>query len=190
MARNYCVHPPGITMRTVLILAAAAAFSGPAAAADYEWGCKILLCLGAPSDPECAPDIRKLHRQLARGKPFPSCTFEGSDETFAKLVRDAYDLCPEGTAPVTGLVALSSEPRRYASSDPGYRRESEGASGWGPRACVGPAVSSYELPPADDSGESAGEVTVYDWIEWQQPNASTRAIDLYIEQRLHSRTRF
>jgi len=49
------------------------ALSMPASAVD---GCLVLLCLAAPSwraIPQCVPPITDVLRDLARGRPFPTC---------------------------------------------------------------------------------------------------------------------
>ena len=50
----------------------------PARAVD---GCRALLCLAAPdwrAIPECVPTIRQLMRDLAKGRPFPTCQMAGA----------------------------------------------------------------------------------------------------------------
>lgn len=48
---------------------------------DDEWACKVAMCMANPGGPtefaECVDPIRKLRRQLAKGKPFPVCRFLG-----------------------------------------------------------------------------------------------------------------
>ena len=81
---------------TTLLLAFAALFgaSTPASAVD---GCKVLLCLAAPSwrsIPECVPTIRQLHRDLARGKPFPVCSMAGAGNSANNTWATAPGYCP------------------------------------------------------------------------------------------------
>jgi hypothetical protein len=49
--------------------------------ADDEWACKVAMCMANPGGPtefaECVDPIRKLRRQLAKGKPYPVCRFLG-----------------------------------------------------------------------------------------------------------------
>ncbi|RZI40374.1 hypothetical protein EGT07_23820 [Herbaspirillum sp. HC18] len=51
----------------------------PQLALADDWGCEVLLCLANPAGPtavaECKPPIQKLWKALAKGKPFPTCTF-------------------------------------------------------------------------------------------------------------------
>ncbi|API61328.1 hypothetical protein ACFSUK_02550 [Sphingobium scionense] len=57
----------------------------PAPALASDFGCQVLLCLSNPGGPtqyqQCVPPISKLWRQLALGKPFPSCTAGGVVKT-------------------------------------------------------------------------------------------------------------
>ena len=76
------------------LLAALAGFTVPAHAVD---GCKVLLCLAAPSwrsIPECVPTIRQLHRDLAKGKPFPSCAMAGAGNSANNAWASAPSYCP------------------------------------------------------------------------------------------------
>ena len=66
----------------------------PAKALD---GCKVLLCLAAPSwrsIPECVPTINQLHRDLARGKPFPTCSMAGAGNSANNAWASAPTNCP------------------------------------------------------------------------------------------------
>lgn len=68
--------------------------STPARALD---GCKVLLCLAAPSwrsIPECVPTIKQLHRNLARGKPFPVCSMAGAGNSANNTWARAPSYCP------------------------------------------------------------------------------------------------
>ena len=76
------------------LLAALAGFTVPAHAVD---GCKVLLCLAAPSwrsIPECVPTINQLHRDLARGKPFPACSMAGAGNSANNAWASAPTNCP------------------------------------------------------------------------------------------------
>lgn len=171
-----------------LALAATPLVYSPPAAADegYQWGCKILLCLGGPSAGDCPSELRKLYRDLARGKPFPPCTMTGAPGTYAKRVHNPYDPCPDGTRPVLGLVAEASRPSAYRLSTDEYQLESEGVSGFKPLACAGEKVRSYDIASGDAGSQ---RVTVYESITWMAPQ-SPRAIDLYVDGELFSRTRY
>jgi hypothetical protein len=73
------------------LLAAAAM---PARAVD---GCLVLLCLAAPSwraIPQCVSPVRQLFRDLARGKPFPTCAMSGSGNSASHSWASAPSNCP------------------------------------------------------------------------------------------------
>jgi hypothetical protein len=57
------------------------AASGSGMSADDEWACKVAMCISNPGGPtefaECVDPIKRLRRQLAKGKPFPVCPFAG-----------------------------------------------------------------------------------------------------------------
>lgn len=79
---------------SALLLALAALAPTPAHAVD---GCKVLLCLAAPSwrsIPECVPTINQLHRDLARGKPFPVCSMAGGGNSANNTWASAPSYCP------------------------------------------------------------------------------------------------
>jgi len=79
---------------TLTTLTALLGTSLPASAVD---GCQVLLCLAAPSwrdIPQCVPTITQLLRDLARGKPFPSCAMAGSGNTAGHDWASAPGFCP------------------------------------------------------------------------------------------------
>jgi hypothetical protein len=77
-----------------------------------QYGCTVLLCLSNPAGPtavaECVPPIRQLWRDLARGRPFPTCE-EANGSALAGLVTEPYDPCPKGSRalPAGELAAVS-----------------------------------------------------------------------------------
>lgn len=50
-----------------------------------DWGCEVLLCLVKPAGPAdmkaCVPPIKKLWRELSKGRPFPVCFMGGKDDS-------------------------------------------------------------------------------------------------------------
>ena len=84
-----------VVQATLALLIGAAAFlSKPARAVD---GCLVLLCLAAPSwsaIPQCVAPVRQLFRDLARGKPFPSCAMSGSGSSAGNAWATAPAFCP------------------------------------------------------------------------------------------------
>jgi hypothetical protein len=60
-------------------------------------GCLVLLCFAAPSwraIPQCVPPIREVLRDLARGRPFPSCAMAGAGNTAHHAWAGAPGYCP------------------------------------------------------------------------------------------------
>jgi hypothetical protein len=60
-------------------------------------GCLVLLCLAAPSwraIPQCVAPIRELFRDLARGRPFPTCAMSGAGNRAANRWTTAPTFCP------------------------------------------------------------------------------------------------
>ncbi len=84
MQRHHCALMGGIAL----------ASCSPAYAVD---GCQVLLCLAAPSwksIPQCVPPIRQLIRDLARGKPFPTCAMGGTGSAATHSWASAPSFCP------------------------------------------------------------------------------------------------
>lgn len=60
-------------------------------------GCLVLLCLAAPSwraIPQCVPPVQQLFRDLARGKPFPTCSMSGAGNNANHAWSSAPAFCP------------------------------------------------------------------------------------------------
>lgn len=77
-----------------LAIGVALAASLPARAVD---GCEVLLCLAASSwraVPQCVPPVSQVLRDLARGKPFPACTFAGAGNSASHSWSNAPSFCP------------------------------------------------------------------------------------------------
>ena len=75
-------------------LVALTGYTPPARAVD---GCLVLLCLAAPSwrsIPQCVPPVRQVFRDLARGKPFPSCAMAGAGNSARHGWAYAPGNCP------------------------------------------------------------------------------------------------
>lgn len=93
-------------------------------------GCTVLLCLAAPSwrsIEQCVPPVRQLLRELARGKPFPSCSMSGAGDSATHAWAAAPDFCPpqytrmyDGpngpvyTCDYTGAISVSVDGRPFA----------------------------------------------------------------------------
>src|SRR4051812_12934398 len=60
-------------------------------------GCLVLLCLAAPSwssIAQCVDPVRQVLRDLARGRPFPSCAMAGAGNTAQQQWASPPDFCP------------------------------------------------------------------------------------------------
>ncbi len=60
-------------------------------------GCLVLLCFAAPnwrSIPQCVAPIRQVLRDLARGKPFPTCGIAGAGNSASHAWASAPGYCP------------------------------------------------------------------------------------------------
>lgn len=76
------------------LLVALTGFAAPARAVD---GCKALLCFAAPSwrdIPECVPTIQQVLHDMARGKPFPTCSMAGPANSATHQWSSAPSYCP------------------------------------------------------------------------------------------------
>lgn len=76
--------------------------AAPASAQDASFGCKVLLCAAATAPswsgiPYCVPVMTQLFRQLARGRPWPTCP-EGNA---GGLGYEPYFDCPSGSVPAS-----------------------------------------------------------------------------------------
>lgn len=83
------LHRVGIFASCVALVA-----SLPAHAVD---GCEVMLCLAAPSwraIPQCVLPVRQVLRDLARGKPFPTCAMAGAGNSAAHTWASAPSFCP------------------------------------------------------------------------------------------------
>jgi hypothetical protein len=74
-----------------------AALVGPAGCAHAADGCLVLLCLAAPSwrnIPQCVEPVRQVLRDLARGRPFPSCSMSDAGNSASNQWSSAPGFCP------------------------------------------------------------------------------------------------
>lgn len=81
-------HLPGVLVTAVALQPI------PAQAVD---GCLVLLCLAAPSwraIPQCVPPVKQVFRDLAKGKPFPSCSMSGAGNSANHAWSSAPAFCP------------------------------------------------------------------------------------------------
>lgn len=89
VSRSTVMHAAGLWLTALIALAPT-----PARAVD---GCLVLLCLAAPSwraVPQCVPPVQQLFRDLARGKPFPTCSMSGAGNNANHARSNAPTFCP------------------------------------------------------------------------------------------------
>ena len=79
-----------------------------ATAAHAVDGCLVMLCLAAPDwkqIPQCVPTIHQLHKDLAMGKPFPTCKDAGPGNNLQHEWVQAPTNCPPQYTHVKELEA-------------------------------------------------------------------------------------
>ena len=87
LARRH--RPMALAFSAALAMAAT-----PSRAVD---GCLVLLCLAAPSwsaIAQCVPPVTQVLRDLARGRPFPTCGMSGAGNSGAHQWASAPGNCP------------------------------------------------------------------------------------------------
>jgi hypothetical protein len=86
-----------ITIRVACMCALLTGLTGYTAPARAVDGCLALLCFAAPSwrsIPQCVPPIRQVLRDLARGRPFPTCAMAGAGNSANHAWSSAPVYCP------------------------------------------------------------------------------------------------
>lgn len=194
-------------LTTTVLLSAA-----PSAQAS-EHGCRVLLCLaataGTPS--ACVPTLNKLWHDLAKGRAFPTCDLaDGNDgNSYARMGRSHYDLCPSGTNPLDEgqYAAPSSAPQgrgMFGKPTVAWQHVSQGIGtgstqqqiGWGyndnlkPMICVGSIVGQAMSYNTSSSRYQYVNVTLYDQVFVLNANASPRIIDVYVNNSVYTRVRY
>jgi hypothetical protein len=170
----------------------------PATAHADDYGCKVLLCLADPRGPmteaECRPPIRQLFRDLAKGKPFPTCTLASGPggRSYASQGYSYYDACPPGTSE----LAQGDRAARYAAGTTpttwttgigsGSGLEKENDSTLPTKICVGRLLGTAIVGNGDDRMS----VGLYDQVVAIAPATSARYIDVYVDDKLLRRVRW
>ncbi len=175
--------------RAVVWTALCLTTAAPGLAQASDFGCKVLLCLASPKGPrqfvECVPPIDQLFRDLAKGRPFPTCDFaDGNDgSNFARPAREPYEPCPEGLTPAAAgsMVGEGYRKGAYVQLTDQQYGTSEGGDG-SARACVGQLLGSF----ATGSAEDTRYVNVFDKVVWQQYKGYN-GIDVFINNKLFNR---
>src|SRR6476646_9668382 len=98
-----CARGPKSLVAMILlwVISAGSLLPVPARAVD---GCLVLLCFAAPSwsaIPQCVPPIQEVLRDLARGRPFPSCSMGGAGNSASHRWSSAPVYCPPQYARVS-----------------------------------------------------------------------------------------
>lgn len=82
------------------------------AQAEDSWACEVVLCLanpnGATAVKECVAPIKKLWKELAKGKPFPHCSMNSGDSqgNSAKNTMLTGKNCPAQHRFYVGKIAM------------------------------------------------------------------------------------
>jgi hypothetical protein len=89
----------GMHTRRAAMVAVVCGFAGAVAptTARAVDGCLVLLCLAAPSwraIPQCVPPVKQLFRDLARGRPFPTCGMSGAGNSANHAWSSPPAFCP------------------------------------------------------------------------------------------------
>jgi hypothetical protein len=87
-------------MKSAKFIAAAVLGIAPLAAHADTWACEVVLCLsnpaGATAVSQCVPPIKKLFKNLAKGRAFPTCNMnsDASQGNSARNVMLSGRTCP------------------------------------------------------------------------------------------------
>lgn len=180
------------------VLAVMCMLCAPIVARASDYGCTVLLCLADPRGPtteaECRPPIHRLFRDLAKGRPFPSCSMaQGPNgRSYARQGYGYYDPCPQGTSPLEeGRRALQDKgpgarinPQQAHLSFGLYPSEEYGVPNL---VCVGRIVGHTSFM---DSSDNIYMVDIYDRVVLMPPASSPRFIDVFIDDALYRRVRW
>ena len=94
ITRHYPLWKTAVGGALAGIFISIGALPKPAHAVD---GCLVLLCFAAPNwsaIPQCVPPIQQVLRDLARGRPFPSCSMSGAGNNASHKWSSAPAYCP------------------------------------------------------------------------------------------------
>lgn len=188
-------------LRSLALAGVVLVVSGGSAHADNH-GCTVLLCLANPAGPmavaECVPPIKKLFRDLARGKSFPSCQLASAPETqggktWAQHGVSYYDQCPAGTRALdAGSYAVNGAAKSNYYLGIGEGDEPNGGDS-GPlrdKVCVGNRIGDTTVEITGGDGTAALPAGVYDHVIVIAPNAQPYHIDVYVDSRFSHRVRW
>jgi hypothetical protein len=172
-----------------------------AARAD-DFGCTVLLCLANPAGPmavaECVSPIKKLYRNLARGKAFPTCDMASAPDaptgkSWAQPGVSYYDQCPPGTTALDpGAYALRRGGRStyYLGIGEGDSPNGDGTEALPNKTCVGRRIGERTLDIGRSDGSETLSVGVFDKVVVIAPNAQPNYIDVYVDSAFLHRVRW
>jgi len=190
-------------MRLALFVLGGVLMTLSASARASDHGCTVLLCLANPAGPmavsECVPPIKKLYRDLAKGKAFPTCAMASAPDSpggksWAEHGSSSYDHCPAGTTALdAGAYAMrsgagSSYYIGIGEGDSNFSNNDSG--GLRSKTCVGKQVADTTLYVGDGEGMAALPVAVYDQVLVVEPGAQSNYIDVYVDSAFLHRVRW
>ena len=173
----------------------------PPMSSKDEWACTCLLCLANPngwkSVSECVPPVKKLLKELRKGKSMPKCPSAGVGNDMV-LTHQRYNPCnaksrEEKLVEVSGWVAEPGKPSRFAhpKGEKRIRVERGDHYTW---KTVYPGLACAKTPAIDFRSESYYDgserkyrrVAVYEKIIWENVQERTN-IDIYVDGELWQR---
>jgi hypothetical protein len=168
-----------------------------AARAD-DFGCTVLLCLANPAGPmavaECVSPIKKLYRNLAKGKAFPTCDMASAPDapagkSWAQHGVSYYDQCPPGTTALdagTYAVRGGANSAYYLGIGEGDSPNGAATGALPNKTCVGRRIgdTTLNLGDGDMGALSAG---VFDQVVVIAPNAQPNHVDVYVDSTFSHR---
>jgi len=186
-------------MKLKLLVLSALLGSGHSVTQASDYGCQVLLCMANPAGPmavdECKPPIRKLYRDLAKGKPFPSCTMAKSEgvaggDSWAEVGTGYYDQCPAGTKALSnGQYAVGQE-----ATDTVYRGIGQGTDRTGamrqPKVCVGAQKGRTAVEVTERGRARMVSAKVYDSVVVLDPGTQPNYVDVYVDSTFSHRVRW
>lgn len=181
-----------VLRRAVAALAGGLGLAAAPGVGASEYGCTVLLCLSNPDGPkavaECVAPINRLFRDLARGRPFPSCELASgpNGRSWAQAAVSVYDPCPAGTvALAAGRYALTEDGTAVlAGIGDGDELVPSAERRLPPKVCVaGLRGEVYGPAGAGDAGAWVA-VGLYERVTPVPPAASSAVIHVYIDGQL------
>lgn len=179
-------------------------FGASTAANASDYGCKVLLCLANPNGStavsQCVPPIDQLHRDLARGRPFPTCDMASAPDgtggrAWAQQGVSYYDPCPPGTTalPSGSLAVEGAGGALYTGIGEGdglMPSYGESASPMPSKVCVGKHVGDALVVTGSGESYAEGVAASYDRVALLDAQGSPNVIDVYINSALYRRVRW